>query len=576
MTNNTSADFGGGISTYAMRAGAGALVVDTLVAGNTCGNRGGGVSGGLGLVLDGCIVSNNVATRGGGVFGLNYTARDCTFADNTATYIGGGLSALDAASGDSVLCVGCHVVGNLATNVAKNASGGGIYDNKGVVRLESCTLAGNISNTGGGIYGGTNMVSTVVSNNCATTGSGGGTYFLGVASVERSTIVSNRAEVGNGGGMCTTANKPVAVSGSTIAFNYAGSNGGGAYAPSATFTNTTISSNRSVLHGAGIYGSQTASQRPVLRGCTVVDNAAGVNKSSAANGGGLWGAVAYDTEISGNSTFGTGAGARDCVLARCTLSGNTAADIGGSVSCFGGGAYGGFATNCVFSGNTALRQGTRNDSGGGGGMYGVSGVGNVLFGNEARLGAGAFLVSGNMLANCVVSNNVATSSGGGAYGAGSVYNSLVVDNGISNATGGAAAAGAAGTSASSLVLVNCTVACNDGGAARGGLYQVAVTNTISWGNSGLDDANVSPAVSSCSSILTEGVNNNINSNPKLDDRYALRRGSPCVNAATEFGWMTDANDARSRDVFGNARVNAAPDMGAAEFYPARGMAVLFR
>ena len=580
VTNNTSSDFGGGVSTYAMRVGSGAYIVDTIISGNTCGNRGGGVSGGNGLALDSCIVSNNVAVRGGAVFGSNYVATNCTFTANTATYIGGGLSVLDSAVGDTVSCVGCWVTDNLATNASKNAAGGGIYDNKGVVRLESCVIAGNTSNNGGGIYGGTNIVSTVVSNNCATTGNGGGIYFLGVARVGGSTIVSNAASSANGGGICTTANKPVVISGSRIVGNCAGGTGGGAQAPSATFTNTVVAANRAVSHGGGVYGSQTVAQMPVLRGCIVTNNAASANGDRGCNGGGLWYAVAYDSNISGNSTTGSGAGAFNCVLTTCMLADNDARDLGGSVSCLGGGAINGFATNCVFAGNSALRTGTRNDSGGGGGAYNVSGVGNVFRGNRARLGGGAFLKAGNTLVNCAISNNVANTNGGGVYGTGSVYNSLVVDNSLSDASGGAAAAGASGEASSApykLVLVNCTVAGNDGDVSRGGLYQVAITNTISWANLGDDDSRVSPAVSSCAAILTDGEDGNINSDPKLAADWTLGKRSPCIDAATRFDWMTAANDVRSLDVFAKPRVNGEPDMGAAEFYPVvRGLMLLLR
>ncbi len=569
VTNNVSVDFGGGVTTYGMREGAGALLDGCLIADNICANRGGGVSGGIGLVMNSCIVSNNVAINGGGAYSSYLTTTNCQFIGNAAGN-GGGVSGILSTPG-ALSFVKTHFIGN------RGITGGGVWDNEKTAIFESCTFVSNVAKIAGGVYGGTNYQSVVFTGNAATNGNGGAVYFISPATASGLTVTGNSAS-SNGGGLFMTKGKQVFVADSIVSENTS-MIGAGAYAPSAVFTNVAFSGNRSIQHGGGIHGDSTS--RPVLYGCVVSNNAAAALHDRLSNGGGLWSVAVFDSVIAHNTTLGTGGGAYDSILTRCRLLENTVTDSNVG-SCFGAGAYKCIATNCVFYGNSITSTSGRYGSGCGAGAYDISGAGNTFFGNAAQLyGGGVNLVAGNVLIGSVFSNNTAGTSGGGVYGTGTLYNSLIVGNSVTNASGGASVAGAAGlasTAPYSLALVNCTVAGNtdENGKGRGGVYQVSITNTIVWGNNGLADDKVS-AVSSCCSILTDGVDGNITSDPRLDADWRLKRNSPCRDAATPYAWMTDPLDNRSLDAGGASRVCNLPDMGAFEFWPSlRGFMLFVR
>ncbi len=218
------------------------------------------------------------------------------------------------------------------------------------------------------------------------------------------------------------------------------------------------------------------------------------------------------------------------VISNCIITGNS----GVSTTYGGGGAYYCSLRNCMFSGNVAYS---------GAGAYNASLYNCILTGNSAYLGGGA---SGSTLYNCLVAGNKAD-GGGGVY-QGSMYNCTVIGNRAAQDFGG-------------------------------GVHSVNTYNSIvyfnisSGGNSNWYTATLTY---SCTAPAASGAGN-ITGNPMLVDKgsgygtnhvagnYRLTSRSPCINAGTNFAWMTDGS-VTSRDLDGRQRLRyGTVDMGAYEY-----------
>jgi Right handed beta helix region len=204
---NSSITYNGG-SGIANGPGSGATVTGTLISGNTVtddyGAKGGAIANSGSLTITGCTLSNN-------------TVRGRYFAAGGAVYIiGGSLSISDSTlSGNST-------VGD-ANSV--NLYGGAIYSaDNGPVTITRCTIEGNTSRQGGGIYlyssGNSGMVDvrdSTLSDNTATA-DGGAILNGGTLTVLNSTLSGNTAV--NGGGIDNAGDTTlvnVTVSGNTAA-----------------------------------------------------------------------------------------------------------------------------------------------------------------------------------------------------------------------------------------------------------------------------------------------------------------------------------------------------------------------
>ena len=152
-------------------------VVGCEIFGNSA-NKGGGVSGSS---CEGCTITNNVATGaygGGGGSGGTYT--NCVISGNSAVKEGGGLyncvavdcriygntAAIGGGCGSGSF-TGCTITNNLATGATGGGCNGGTYTN--------CLIAGNslLSTStrtvyAGGLYNGTAVGCTIVSNTVGT------------------------------------------------------------------------------------------------------------------------------------------------------------------------------------------------------------------------------------------------------------------------------------------------------------------------------------------------------------------------------------------------------------------------
>ena len=443
---------------------------------------------------------------------------------------------------------------------------------RGVILENGVTSYANDTDArGGGLYVGAPAgltVSNCVIRNCVASGSGGGAYSTAAGLVYRNcTITNNIAIAGSGGGA-----RGGDFYDSTVSFNVAYDCGGGVMHAgddvhvfsNCTFVGNSLlraatSAGQGMGGGVCLYGS---SSRAYVKG-VLVDCLFATNKAPYCGGGYYGAGSAVRCQFVGNSA-GRGAGASgrqpnssypewDYPLhaTDCLFEDNTARTMGA-------GFYLGSATNCIIRGNYIP-------------------FANLLY----APGAGALDCD---LVGCVVSNNTAEAYylNGSAAGVSTengitnfCYNTLIVGN----VNRGSGVGGAYADTRGSLTLVNCTVADNtctrefgEKSVGAGGLMgKVTLVNSIAANNAspGLLAKNADSIVAATNSCVTflktlDDYPGCVTDDPKLDARYAPHRKS-CRNSALPFGWMADPNDARSKDVYGAARVQGkGPDMGAVE------------
>lgn len=220
--------------------------------------------------------------------------------------------------------------------------------------------------------------------------------------------------------------------------------------------------------------------------------------------------------------------------------------------------------------------------------------GNASDGNKC--GGGVFGSGpGSIVANCVLSNNVAFAQGGGIYGC-TAHNCAILFNftfdiiliAVPTYGGGAGSCtlrncllyanyalgmefptDGGGGGAYNSVLCNCTVTGNqveDG--SGGGVLGCSLTNCIVTDNNRhnvfdwLPDNHAASALRfSCASPLAPGEGN-VEAAPVFenDTDFHLQSSSPCINAGTNLEWMAEATDLDGMPRIADGRV----DMGAFE------------
>lgn len=241
---------------------------------------------------------------------------------------------------------------------------------------------------------------------------------------------------------------------------------------------------------------------------------------------------------------------------------NTTAGIGAGVHC-----YNGLLSSCVVTGNVAANGG---GSAGGGGVYLVNGVVSncdIAF-NTSFHGGGVRITGSGLLTHSRIFNNTCDANGSAVtLSSGTMRNCLVYRN---YAVGGVAVPMASGS-----VMQNCTVTENriPGNAARtvsavSGGTGCTLVNTIIRDNiyTLYAPTNFGGAVSAtnCCLEFPWPGNGNIVTNPlflkpSVAD-YTLAADSPCVNTGTNQAWMTSAVD-----FAGNVRIrDERVDIGACE------------
>jgi len=292
--------------------------------------QGGGIYMYAGTVSD-CVFSNNVAYEekgyrgGGGVLisgGTEITIRHCTFVDNYARYYGGGLYI--QLNAGNVLVDNC----TFHTNIADvRYAGLGDYDNGK-----------------GGAHTPTVITGSVFTCNVA--GSYGAGQINGI--MTHSTVVSNVALTGNGGGMRCTG----LITDSLISDNQAYTSGGGIYG--GTIINSIIRRNQCQDPSSANYGGGGVYNPTLLQNCLIEDN------SVAGNWGGgvfLSGGTVQGCLIKGNRSLqGSGGGIRrytgEGMISSCTIVSNYSEGAGGGVYDNTLGSPGRYENNIIYFNTT--------------------------------------------------------------------------------------------------------------------------------------------------------------------------------------------------------------------------------
>jgi hypothetical protein len=206
------------------------------------------------LILSHVTITNNQAGDFGSlsVHGVNVLIEDSVISGNTGSIGTGIYSAIS----------GVYVIDSQISNNHSSNHGGGIACRYGGLAIVGSTISGNVAAAGGGIY----MAGLV----------GQGTVFI-----ENTLVSDNVANAGGGGGLLNR-DGAIQIRNSTFSGNIASQAGGGMSIDSsstATFNNVTIAGNTSATSGGGMYASGTG---------TVTVESGTIAGNSATTGGGIF------------------------------------------------------------------------------------------------------------------------------------------------------------------------------------------------------------------------------------------------------------------------------------------------
>jgi len=548
------------------------ILVNCVVSGNTANNIGGGAFYGT---LINCVLSGNSAYYGGGTDTATLT--NCLLTANSATFGGGayGSTLANCTVAGNTAPYSAGVYNTVVKNsiVWDNFRPDGTLDNYYMGSFEySCStdLFGSNNITSDPLF-----VNAEKGNYRLRLGSpcrdAGNNSFVGIATdLDGNTRIINWADMGayeiqvptllyvrpdgddnDNGQSWDTAKETLQGAIIEAQSGYGGivvTNG--TYAP---FTSPNLDVRIESVNGAEwtIIDGLLASPRTR---CATLGSAAGENntvlsgftlKNGQVSGIGNHGAGAlYGTlencrvtgnEVAGFTLRGNGGGAYGSVLNDCEISGN--------VAVVGGGAFDCVLTGCLVTGNKAVVE-LRN-TGNGGGAYGGSLLNCQVMGNEANYDGGGTYDS--TVKNCMVFGNSAGNAGGGAYG-GTLVNCTVAGNSAPESAGVHAV-----SAWNSIVWLN---------------FNLDVNIDLTLDNHGGD----SVFNHSCTVPLPQGGTGNIAQEPlfeNMNENARLRPGSPCIGAGDNsvVGWELDL-DGNPR-ILGPGRV----DMGAYQTQPVAGKVI---
>ncbi|GAB3542391.1 choice-of-anchor Q domain-containing protein [Spirosoma fluminis] len=304
-----------------------------------------------------------------------------------------------------------------------------------------------------------------------------------------------------------------------------------------------------------VLGSLNAGEVALLDGLCVTAGNANGSTGTDKRGGGMF--------ISGNVS-----------LANCLVTGNTCIDLGGGI--YMQSATSGSWDNCQITNNSAPQG---NGSGGGGVLLSCSNyqLRNCQFtaNQTSFLGGGLYISASTLiqLVSCVFDQNAATAFGG--FGGGlhitSSSNATIVNSFFTRNRGNYGGALLTGNG-SVATCINTTIRANTSGVAGGAVYsfndgRINLTNCVLWDNGGQNAAagfnnyfsyTLTPPVPF--NYHDQGGNIIATFDPfESSTGPALKACAPAIDAGS------DADNATTTDVLGNARKVRTIDMGAAEF-----------
>jgi hypothetical protein len=254
------------------------------------------VQAGATLTLTQITLSNGRNTAGcGGAIRVNanayLTLNETRFISNTSNSQGGAVCNWGSANISATLFM---------SNTAPYSHGGAI-GNYATLRLANSKFIGNwASANGGGIDMGGNVAvtNTTFINNTGLRGGGINTYG-GALTIVGSSFISNTANWW-GGGLANDASVTT-VSGSTFSDNYSAVIGGGLETSGAgalTLINSTISANRAITEGGGLYWYPG-----VGTGLVTILNSTIANNTAGAQGGNIYAGGSANASITLKNTL---------------------------------------------------------------------------------------------------------------------------------------------------------------------------------------------------------------------------------------------------------------------------------
>jgi len=567
ISNSTANGASGSGGAIYVGAGADVTVLNSTISGNTANRAGGGIEAiaGTSTTLTNVnLVSNNagvapaVAAPGNGG-GLHITGagnadiNGGTVNLNTAAAEGGGLW-----NGAGTMNIdGTTINGNIASGVAADNGGGGIYNlNNGTLNIDNATITDNAANgtagSGGGILndvGATLTVSaTEISDNTSNRAGGGiennaGTITLNEVMLNNNTTFTSP---GNGGGLHITGAGTANINDGTVNGNNAGAEGGGLWNGTGTMTivGTTISGNAASGAGAdqgggGIYNLNAGTL--VITDATISNNTA---NGTLGSGGGILNDVGSQLSVTNS-----------------VISGNTAIRAGGGIEDNSG-------TSTILLTNVNLDNNSATGPPGNGGGLHITGAGSVIFeggtanGNTAALeGGGLWNGSGTMTINNVeidmnIAQGVAADDGGGGIhntsGTVNLTNSIVTNNkanGTSGSGGGLLSlAGTVNISATTFELNSA----NRAGGAIEVVNGTLVINEAGLVNNDVDGGAGTPNPGNGGGLHITGVTTTTITGSYIAENDARREGGGLWNQTGSTmlvqGSIIDGNSASGPDV----------------------------
>lgn len=358
------------------------------------------------------VIWNQAGRHGGGLYASDssVTLSNTDVNNNQAVLSGGGIYLVDS----TLMATAVLMDSNQATQFATNEGGGALFMSNGsAATLAASTISGNSSaNLGGGIavaQGATLDLSsgTVMSGN-ASPSSGGAINTVGVVGISDSTLSGNSS--GRGGAInCFVCSEIQISNGSLIADNTADKAGGlDILATSAGAGTQVMIANSIFRNNVGTDSGDQLDSGGAIRmqgGSLTISDSVFDQNSAPVNGGALF---AVDRNVAPLELVS---------MTNVAMTANTT-----TVSSTNQGGAGFFIDDAEqVMINDSLFENNQSDNIAGGGMILVSSdviVSNSIFNlNSGSLGAGLYMVNNTQvqIEDTMLTNNVASNSGGGLY-----------------------------------------------------------------------------------------------------------------------------------------------------------------